>query len=232
MLLAGPQNELVGNETDADDLGLVGEIAGRALADPVHEDFIRETVASEANAAFVRSIAEWFGDDEARFGRLEVDASAQRVLGDEKEIRIRIGAAQRQLEPVLAERIAMTAARIAAGFREDRHHLMAKADRRFVRGQLHFYRDGLRDASDADGDLGLPVGDGTHPAFGIDRGDFRIGARVLRLRAQIEREPVRRGAEHLQCMRMPLMPQLDRGRLHGDGCGQGNGDLGVAERST
>src|SRR5207244_2280737 len=90
-------------------------------------------------------------------------------------IELRIRAAERELEAVLPQRIAVTSPRIATRFGEDRHHLVPKAPRRLGGRKLYFDGHGERLPSDNCRELRIAIGDGPDQTLVVDDGDFGIG---------------------------------------------------------
>ena len=78
--------------------------------------------------AFMSDLAGCFQEDQARFGILRIGASAEQAARQGVVIELVVLSAQRELEAASAIEVAMADALIAAGARQDGHHLALEAD--------------------------------------------------------------------------------------------------------
>ena len=219
MLLSRPQNQLVGNELDANDAVRIGEVAGRALFDPGNKGFICQAVPFEADAPFMRHGSTGLGDDQARFRHADIHPAAEEFLADGIVIQLWVRAAERELEAIFPQRVAVAGPRVATRLGKHRHHLMSEAARRRGGGKLDFDRHAERLPRDDGGQLCFTAGDRPDQSFVIDNRNFWIGNGELCLCSQVQRISVGGCAEQLHGLDLPVMAKIDGGRMSGDGAG-------------
>src|SRR5262249_59400856 len=114
-------------------------------------------------------------------------------------------------DAVAAERVAVAGPRVAAGAREDRHHVLAEADGGLLRVERN--GDGQRGglAGGLDGDGRLAGRDWLDPAVGVDGGDLRVGAAEAGGGGQVEGHAGRQVAADEDGVRVARIGQGDGG---------------------
>ncbi len=105
---------------------------GHALQNPAPQQSVRVRIVLQPGTAAMRGHADRLEQQQALFGRSGEQPPAATLLDQVLEVLARLEAQQRQLEPVLAPRLAVATAAVAAQLGEDRHDLIRKVDRHFV----------------------------------------------------------------------------------------------------
>ena len=151
-------------------LGDGGRLPG---GDPFGQHAVFARVDREPQAPFVRNRAGRLEQDQAAAGIGRHDPAAPRLAGDHQEIGLRIVTPQRQLEAVLPRRRAVAGARVAAGFRQHRLHVVAEAPGNVAFVLLDGHCHAGRPPLPVRAEDRLAVGDGNRDRI-ADPHDFRI----------------------------------------------------------
>src|SRR5262249_2604744 len=109
----GDELASAGEDLDLRESGKVGRVVLQALGEPLRERLCAGAAGREASASFVRHAAESL-EEEQTVGADTSGPSTELVAGELEEVGIRIVAAERELEAVLAVRRPVAGAAVAA----------------------------------------------------------------------------------------------------------------------
>jgi hypothetical protein len=112
------------------------------MLDPRVEDLVLPRALFHALTAFVRHLRGGFQQEETLLGSDSVEATTGEIVGERRVVPLRVVAAQRELEAVLAFRGSMASAGVAPGAREDRHHVPDEARVERLGDSAHLDREG------------------------------------------------------------------------------------------
>ena len=168
--VAGFEHEFRRHHLDGGDAGDFGRIGVRALLQPAQQRRVEFAVGLEPLAAGVRDRARRLAQEQAFLGNGEVHPPARLLAREAEVVAVRIEAEEREAEPVLAARSAVARAGVAAGAREDGHHVEAETGRTIR--ERHAHGDRFRLTADAHLQLALAAGD-RRQRRAVEPDDFR-----------------------------------------------------------
>ena len=125
---SGLENDLVGDDFETLDGGVVFFRPWNALSDPAVEDLVSERTFFQLMTAFVRNLSGGFEEKKAVLGRRRGDAAGTSLERDAEVIHFGIAAEERELEATPSLKRAVTLAGAASHLLKDGHDFALEAD--------------------------------------------------------------------------------------------------------